>query len=88
MDNKEEIKGYDKYKYLGVIFNRQGTDNENIREKIIKVKCPTVFKYFIMKHIDRQKDKILRIYDSIIKSDLMYSKSGLMFRNVETDGDK
>jgi hypothetical protein len=38
MDGNKEIKTYKKYKYLGMTLNREGTDDQEIRNKIITAK--------------------------------------------------
>ena len=39
---KEDIEGADSYKYLGDHINRKGTNNENIKERVGKMKVSTI----------------------------------------------
>lgn len=69
---KEQIKGVEKCKYLGVIFNKQGTSNDEIQERIRKGKQaigalnPILWERNIRKHTKK------RIYNTIVKSVVIY----------------
>lgn len=72
LDNTEEIKACENYKYLGITFDKTGTDEKEIRTRIIQARKIIGCLNGILwnKHIT--KNRKYNIYNTIIKSTLLY----------------
>ena len=69
LDKNSEIESCQEYKYLGVIFDTRGTDDKEIKSRVIQAKkciaCLNGSK-------DIRKERTLNIYNALIKSSLLY----------------
>jgi hypothetical protein len=69
LDKNSDIESCQEYKYLGVIFDTRGTDDKEIRSRVIQAKkciaCLNGSK-------DIRKERKLNIYNALIKSSLLY----------------
>lgn len=72
IDDSNEIEACEEYKYLGVIFDKKGTDEREIRAKIVQAKKWIGCLNGILwnKHITKRRK--YNIYNAIIKSSLLY----------------
>jgi hypothetical protein len=67
-----EIESCQEYKYLGVIFDTSGTDDGEIRSRVIKAgKCIACLNGILWSK-DIRKERKLNIYNALIKSSLLY----------------
>jgi len=67
-----EIEFCQKYKYLGVIFDTSGTDNKEIRSRVIQArKCVACLNGKLWSE-DIRKERKLNIYNALIESSLLY----------------
>jgi hypothetical protein len=60
------------YKYLGVIFDTSGTDNKEIRSRVIQARKCIAYLNGLLWSKDTRKEKKLNIYNLLIKSSLLY----------------
>jgi len=72
LDKDSEIEFCQKYKYLGVIFDTSGTDEKEIRSKVIQVRKCIAGLNGILWSKDIRKERKLNIYSALIKSSLLY----------------
>ena len=74
LDKDNEIEFCKEYKYLGVIFDTSGTDDKEIRSRVILVqarKCIACLNGILWSK-DIRKARKLNIYNALIKSSLLY----------------
>ena len=71
LDN-EYIQICNEYKYLGVTFDKSGKDDNEINSKIVKARNAIKCLNNILWSNEIGKDRKLRIYDAIIKSNLLF----------------
>jgi hypothetical protein len=72
LDKDKEINFCQEYKYLGVIFDTSGTDDKEIRSRVIQArKCITCLNGILWSK-DIRKERKLNIYNALIKSSLLY----------------
>ena len=60
------------YKYLGVIFDTSGTDDKEIRSRVIQARKCIACLNGILWSKDTRKERKLNIYNALIKSSLLY----------------
>jgi hypothetical protein len=60
------------YKYLGVIFDTSGTDDKEIRSRVIQARKYIACMNGILWSEDIRKERKLNISNALIKSSLMY----------------
>jgi len=72
LDKDSEIESCQEYKYLGVIFDTSGTDDEEIRSRVIQARKCIVCLNEILWSKDIRKERKLNIYNAWIKSSLLY----------------
>jgi len=72
LDKDSEIEFCQEYKYLGIIFDTSGTDNKEIRSRVIKVRKCIACLNGILCSKDIGKERKLNIYNALIKSSLLY----------------
>ena len=71
-DKDNEIELCQEYKYLGAIFDTSGTDDKEIRSRVIQArKCIACLKGILWSK-DIRKEKKLNIYNTLSKSSLLY----------------
>jgi hypothetical protein len=72
LDKDKEIEFCQEYKYLGITFDTSGTDNNEIRSRVIQArKCIAYLNGILWsKHI--RKESKLNIYNALIISSLLY----------------
>jgi len=72
VDNGDIITGCTKYKYLGSIFTKDGTDTKNIRHRVTQARkiIGALNGMWWSKDITKNRKKI--IYNSVVKSVLIY----------------
>ena len=61
-----------RYKYLGVIFDNSGTDDKEIRLRVIQARKCIACLNGILWSKDIRKERKLNIYNALIKSSLLY----------------
>lgn len=66
------IKGVEKCKYLGVLFNKQGTSKDEVQERIIKGRKTIGALNSVLWDKDIRKDTKMRIYKTIVQSVMTY----------------
>ena len=71
LDKDSEIEFCQKYKYLGVIFDTSGTDDKEIRSRVIKARKCIACLNGILWNKDIRKERKLNIYKALIKSGLL-----------------
>ena len=72
LDEDSEIEFCQEYKYLGVIFDTSGTDNKEIRSRVIQArKCLACLNGILWSN-DIRRERNLNIYNALIKSSLLY----------------
>jgi hypothetical protein len=87
--NKEsEIEFCQKCKYLGVIFDTSGTDNEEIRSRVIQARKCVACLNGILWSKDIRKERKLNIYNALIKSSLLYDYETWRLTEKIRDGSK
>jgi hypothetical protein len=85
--DKDEIEFCHEYKYLGVIFDTSGTDNKEIRSRVIQArKCIACLNGILWSKNIRKKRK-LNIYNALIKCSLFYG-SETWTQKVIKDGSR
>jgi len=72
LDKDNEIEFCLEYKYLGVIFNTSGTDDKEIRSRVIQARKCIACLNRILWSKDIRKERKLNIYNALIKSSLLY----------------
>jgi len=71
LDKESEIEFYQEYKYLGVIFDTSGTDDKEIRSRVIQArKCLACLNGILWSEDIRNGSK-LNIYNALIKSSFL-----------------
>lgn len=68
----EIIEGCDEYKYLGIIFDRTGTDDKEIRARLNLVKKRIGYLNGIIWSKKINQKRKYNIYNSMIKTNLLY----------------
>ena len=71
-DKDSEIECCQEYKYLGVICDTSGTDNKEIRSRVIQARKCIACLNGILWSKDIRKERKLNIYNALIKSSLLY----------------
>jgi len=75
LDKDSEIEFWQEYKYLGAIFYTSGTDDKEIRSRVIQArKCITCLNGILWSK-DIRKERKLNICNALIKSSLLYGDS-------------
>jgi hypothetical protein len=72
LDEDSEIEFCQEYKYLGVIFDTSGTDEKEIRSRVILAKECIACLNGILWSEDIRKERKLNIYNALIKSSIFY----------------
>jgi len=72
LDEDNEIEACQEYKHLGVIFDTSGTDDKEIRSRVIKARKCIACLNRILWNKDIRKERKLNIYNALIKSSLLY----------------
>jgi len=72
LDEDNEIEFCQEYKYLGVIFYTSGTDDKEIRSRVIQGRKCIACLNGILWSKDIRKERKLNIYNALIKSSLLY----------------
>ena len=72
LNKDSEIEFCQEYKYLGVIFDTSGTDDKEIRSRVIKARKCIACLNGILWSEDIRKERKLYIYNALIKSSLFY----------------
>jgi len=72
LDKDNEIEFCQEYKYLGVIFYTSGTDDKEIRSRVIQARKCRACLNGILRSKDIRKERKLNIYNALIKSSLLY----------------
>jgi len=72
LDEESEIEFCQEYKYLGVIFGTSGTDDKEIRSRVIKARKCIACLNGILWSEDIRKVRKLNIYNALIKGSLLY----------------
>jgi len=72
LDKNSEIESCQEYKYLGVIFDTSGTDDKEIRSRVIQARKCIACLNGILWSKDIRKERKLNIYNALIKSSLLY----------------
>jgi hypothetical protein len=68
LDKDSEIEFCQEYKYLGVIFDTSGTDDKEIRSRVIQARKCIACLNGILWSKDIRKERKLNIYNALIKS--------------------
>ena len=72
LDKDNEIEFCQEYKYLEVIFDTSGTDDKEIRSRVIQARKCIACLNGILWSKDIRKERKLHIYNALIKSSLFY----------------
>ena len=72
LDKDSEIESCQEYKYLVVIFYTSGTDDKEIRSRLIQARKCIACLNGILWSKDIRKERKLKIYNALIKSSLLY----------------
>ena len=72
LDKENEIEFCQEYKYLGVIFDTSGTDDKEIRSRVIQARKSIACLNGILQSKDIRKERKLKIYNVLIKNSLLY----------------
>jgi hypothetical protein len=67
-----EIEFCQEYKYLGVIFDTSGTDDKEIKPRVIQARKYIACLNGILWSKDIRKERKLNIYNALIKTSLLY----------------
>jgi len=67
LDEDSEIEFCQEYEYLAVIFDTSGTDDKEIRSKVIQAKKCTACLNGMLWSEDTRKERKLNIYNALIK---------------------
>jgi hypothetical protein len=68
LDKDSEIESCHEYKYLGVIIDTSGTDNKEIRSRVIQARKCLACLNGILWSKDIRKERKLNIYNALIRS--------------------
>jgi hypothetical protein len=68
LDRNSKIESCQEYKFLGVIFDTSGTDDKEIRSKVIQARKYIAFLNGILWSEDIRNEIKLNIYNALIKS--------------------
>lgn len=71
-EDNSRIKNCQEYKYLGLIFDNTGTDNNEIRSKLSKAKGTVGSLNSIFWNKDMGKRRKYNIYNTMVKSSLLF----------------
>jgi len=71
LDEDSEIEFCEEYKYLGVNFVTSGTDDKEIRSRVMKARKCLACLNGILWSKDIRKERKLNIYNALIKSSLL-----------------
>ena len=88
LDKNSEIESCQEYKYLGVIFYTSGTDDKEIRSRVIQGRKCIACLNGILWSKDIRKERKLNIYNVLIKSSLLYASETLRLQKIIRDGSK
>jgi len=72
LDKDSEIESCQEYEYLGVIFYTSGTDDKEIRSRVIQARKCVACLNGVLWSEDIRKERKLNIYSALIKSSLLY----------------
>jgi len=72
LDKDSKIEFCQEYKYLGFIFDTSGTDDKEIRSRVLQVRKCIACLNWILWSIDIRNERKLNIYNALIKSSLLY----------------
>jgi len=72
LDKDSENEFCQEYKYLGVIFDTSGSDDKEIRSRVIQARKCIACLNGILWSEDIRKERILNIYNTLIKNSLLY----------------
>jgi len=72
LDKDSEIESCQEYKYLGVIFDTSGTEDKEIRSRVIQARKCIACLNGILWSKEIRKERKLNIYNALIKSSLLY----------------
>jgi len=72
LDKGSEIESCQEYKYQGGIFNTSGTDDKEIRSRVIQARKCIACLQEILWSKDIRKERKLNIYNALIKNSLLY----------------
>jgi len=72
LDKESEIEFCQEYKHLRVIFDPSGTDDKEIRSRVIQARKCVACLNGILWSKDIRNERILNIYNALIKSSLLY----------------
>jgi hypothetical protein len=72
LDEDNEIEFRQEYKYLGDIFDTSGTDDKEIRSRVIQTRKCIACLNGILWSEDIRKERELNICNALIKSSLLY----------------
>ena len=72
LDRESKIEFCQEYKYLGVIFHTSGTDDKEIRSRVIQARKCIACLNGILWSKDIRNERKLNIYNALIKSSLLY----------------
>jgi hypothetical protein len=88
LDKNNEIESRQEYKYLGVIFDTSGTDDKEIRSRVMQArKCTTCINGILWSK-DVRKERKLSIYNTLIKSSLFMVRKHGDSQKIIRDGSK
>ena len=71
LDNETDIQFCQEYKCLGAIFDARGTDDKEIRSRVIQARKCIACLNGILWSKDIRKERQLNIYNALIKSSLL-----------------
>ena len=72
LDKDNEIEFCQEYKYLGIIFDTSGTDDKEMKSRVIQArKCIACLNGILWSTVIRKEGK-LNIYNALTKSSLLY----------------
>jgi hypothetical protein len=83
VDEDNEIEFCQEYQYLGVIFDTSGTDDKEIRSRVIQGRRCIACLNRILWSEDVRKERKLNIYNTLIKSSLLHGSD--TWRLTEND---
>ena len=86
LDKDNEIEFCQEYKYLGVIFDTSGTDDKEIRLRVIQARKCIACLNGILWSKDMRKERKLNIYNALIKSSLLYGSKHGDLQKITKDG--
>ena len=84
LDTDSEIEFCQEYKHLGVIFDTSGTDDKEIRSRVIQARKCIACLNGILWSKDIRNERKLNIYNALIKSSLFYgSETWRLTENIK-----